>query len=428
MARSPVAICGAIVATLLSWDAHAALPEGMKIENDVRVDEVPFVRVFEGHRFFPGHKVTVQVTGSIDAHHQYWEDRVCSWFGLKCWYEPREAATIVNTATFPVLLSVRDPAGVEIDAITQAVNGEISDRPEKHFAPTWTASESFVFPLGYDGADKRLEPFGRPVQFFARVVDRGDAGKSPLYRNRCEGRPKHCGGGAYRLTVVNVDTTQRMEMLESLLKEKVSPATVIPRLRQDRLTVDDPAPAAKRRVRLARVLFEQSKQHETVPQLEYLEYAVELDRSTENLDISNALAQTHLSSGNVTAAKMENEKTFNTVQEDYAVADQSNKLTVKLVRDYFTALKIAAQIGAVDRSGLYSSDLVKAVAVYVKASGVAKRGLELNPASAERSELTRFAFEALVDASRLLMMMRSPQNMVQAEDLMKKAVELSESL
>jgi hypothetical protein len=438
MARTSFALYSALTLLVASNAALALLPEGMTIENDVRVDETPFVRVFEGHRFFPGYKLTIHAMGSVDSHHQYWEDRVCSWFGLKCWHEPREAATIVNTSTFPVLLSIRDPAGAELSAITravsegtseviaQAVNTDFSDRPEKYVAPRWTANESFTLLVDYPGADQKWEPFGRPVQFFARIVDRG-AGKAPLFRNRCEGRPRHCGGGAYRLKVMEVDTSARMDMLENLLKEKVSPGTVIPRLRQDRLLVDDREP--ERRVRLARALYNQSLHHaDVVPKLEYLEYAVELDRSPKNADISNALAQTHLASGNVTAAKLENEKTFKSVQEEYAAAKGADKLTIKLVRDYFAALKIAAQIGAVDRSGLYSGDLIKAVAVYVKASEVAAEGLRLQPGETDRRELTRYSFEALVDASRLLMMMRSRQNMVQAEELMSRAIKISQGL
>lgn len=410
--------------------AAALLPAGVTIEKDVRVDEPEFARVFETQRFYPGQKVSILVRGSIDANHSYWDDRVCSWFGLKCWYEPRESSTIVDTRTFPVLVAVKDANGQEPAGPAQIATPSFTDRPDKSLSIALTTPQQFVVPLEIVNADGEPGAFGRYIEFSARIADRGNGGAA-LYRNRCEGRPSHCGGGSYRITVVDVDNSARVASLRRLLTQKRSPSSIIPVLKQDVLLTNDPT--VGHRALLARLLFEQAQNfwgEDVQPEkLEYLEYAVELDRSSATADISNELAKTHLASGNVALAKIENEKTFQVVQKEYEEASTGNRLTDAIITNYYNALRVAAQIGTVERAAIQSSDLIRAVGVYIVAADVAQKGSSLSSITKEvRRKFARWSYEAYVDASRLLMMMRTPENLAQAEKLLDEAVKRSNAL
>lgn len=70
--------------------------------------------------------------------------------------------------------------------------------------------------------------------------------------------------------------------------------------------------------------------------------------------------------------------------------------------------------------------------MYIKASNVADEGRKLvgfdRKDKKEWNLLIQMAYEARVDASRLLMMMRSHENMEQAETLLEKAVMLAKEL
>lgn len=403
------------------------------VEEDIRVEERSFRLVFGGHRFFPGQKITIKVRQTIDAHHEYWEVRECSWFGAKCWYEPRESATIVNTSKVPVLLSVKDMQGNELSSLNQTIDPAVSDSPVKHvpLPRQWEVDQEFPLALEIQNSDREWKIFGAPIQVFARIADRG-AGKMPLHYNSCDGRPRHCGRGSYRITVLKIDNTERLKKLEVLLQSQLPPSTVISTLKQDRFLVSDPDHNFRKK--LARLLFNQSQLHSqnADAQQEYLQFALEIDRSLESADISNALSKAYLDSGNIQSAKVENEKTFQVISGEYASAQSAGALTLKLVSEYYKALKTAARIGSVERGGIYSGDLIKATGVYVQASDVADKGRSLLGVDRKDKQdwnlLTQMAYEARVDASRLLMMMRSHENMEQAETLLERAVTLAQEL
>lgn len=441
--RIVIAVCISLISSMAFVPAWAEVLSPT-VEEDIRVEERSFRLVFGGHRFFPGQKITIKVRQTIDAHHEYWEVRECSWFGAKCWYEPRESATIVNTSTFPVLLSVKDMQGKELSSLDQTIDQAVSDSPVRHvpLPPKWEADQEFPLALEIQDSDREWKIFGAPIQVFARIADRG-AGKMPLHYNSCDGRPRHCGRGSYRITVLKIDNTERMKKLEVLLQSQLPPSTVISTLKQDRFLVSDPDHNFRKQ--LARLLFNQSQLHSNADaQQEYLQFALEVDRSLASVDISNALSKAYLDSGNIQSAKVENEKTFQVISGEYASAKSAGALTIKLVSEYYKALKTAARIGSVERGGIYSGDLIKATGVYIEASRIADEGRCLlgvgrkdqdnclPPADqGKRKEwnlLTQMAYEARVDASRLLMMMRSHENMVQAERLLGDAVTLAQQL
>lgn len=428
----------AIAGLLLSCSVIAEIPLGIRIESDVRVDEAEFRRLFDAHRFYEGEKITIQASGTIDAHHQYWEERVCKWFGASCKYENRERATITDTSKFPVILSVQNISGVEVELIEQIVDSTLSTSVTKHVplpAP-WTKNQIYeINVLTSDSIDSEgeLKAFSNPIQFYAKIVDKG-LGQASLYRNRCEGRPKNCGGGSYQVSVINVDTSLRMSKFEKIMSGTVSSAMIIPTLKQDILFINDPVginTTEARRPKIARVLFEQSKKHKgKQDEIAYLEYAVELDRSPQNADIANALTSAHLTSGNVAVAIIENNKTFHVIEQNFNNTP-NQKLTEKVVEDYYNALRIAAQINVVNRGGIISADLNRAVGIYIKASEIALKNIDNNSVARTpeiKKKFTRLAFEAYIDASRILMMMRSTQNMEQAEMLLEKAHLLADSL
>ncbi len=431
MTRTTMALLFSVLALVPLVPAWASLPAGLTVEEDVRVSESNYRAVFSDRRFYPGQKITVQIRGTVDADHHYWEERRCSWAGIKCWYEYPESANIVNTSSLPVLLSVRDTRGEDVESLKQAVDPKISDGSQKHFPlpEPWVANQELVLELRMPDAENKWDTFGQAIQIFARIADRG-LNNMPVYRNACVGRPPHCGSGAYSVAVTNIDNSERMRHLENLLKVPVPPSTVISALKQDRFLVGDSA--KDHQTKLARLLYGQSqlKLHEgTEAEQQYLQYALELDRSEKSVDISNALSKAYLSSGNIAAAKMENEKTFQIIAAEYEKAKASG-LTLAVVLEYSKALKTAAQIGSIERGGIHSGDLIKAVGIYVKASSVSEEGLEkvVGLPDKDYNQLVQVSYESLVDASRLLMMMRSHENMEQAERLLEKAVILAAKL
>ena len=386
-----------------------------RTESDIRVNEIDYREIFEGIKLFPGQTVKIIVKETIDSEHRYWEDRVCSWFGLKCWYELRESAAMHGPDVFPVLLTVSN-TGAEQVLPELTLDSAISQRPGNHLPITQRRNpQELTLTLDVKGSGERLEAYASPFKIAARIAD-----KSPglvLHRNACVGRPTVCGGGSYRIYIAGIDNAIRVEHLTKLLGSRLPPASLIAAISNDRMLLED----MDRRIDLVTKLFEYAQEFhgekEVAEFIEVLEFAVTLDSSTKVGAIPTALAQAYLKTGNVAQAKVHGNASFATIKEGY----EKDKRSPEMTENYYNALGVIAQIAVQERSALYSTDLAKAVSLYIEASSVAGGMANVATKADVKRKFQKFSYEALYDAARVLMMMRTADNMGQAEALLIRA-------
>lgn len=413
------------IALLIPTIALADLEDGDSIQQSITPNTGDFIELFPGRDFFPGQIVSIQVGGGpIDVNHRFWEDRECNWLGLHCWYEKRDAPNPYRTDMFPLVVRALKRAGKEPP-----------DRPPQSEAPRFLLSrdvvvattpavpQTIIAEIDVAGADADLSVFGGAVQLFGKIADKGANGVQ-INRDPCVSR-NTCSGGLFTASVVNVDNAPRFEKLKTLLgKNPPLPTAVIRVLQADRLLVRDP----KVRQRLAEFLFKHAQQRyqtqKTSPEyIAALEYAATLDKNQGSGALGNALAEAYLGSGNFAAAKVRAGGDLRALQVEFE-KDPENETARKA---YIDSIQINARVLVGERGALYSSDLVKAVALYRKAAELALSAARNTKASAEtRRDFYSEAYGSAVEASKVLMMARTEENLLQAKALVDWALELAQ--
>ena len=419
-------IGGLVCQTLVAGMSFAAIEPGFVIEKDIPSGPSgDYIDLFPTLKFYPGQTITFQVVGQIDVNHRYWQDRQCNWLGAHCWYEDRDAPNFFSTDTFPALLTVvSDPAGGGLSSPKLESEASFSQGAEPHLAVTADqrrVPQNISMEIRAPNSGKSLSIFAGGITAKGKISDRGANGVV-INRATCIERTP-CSAGSYKIRVINIDNSLRLADLKSILSAQSppDPGAILPSL--DRLFTRDPVT----RPLITDLIFRHAvKRYETDPGsadlIQFLEFAAQLDIAKGVGEIGNALATAYLRSGNIAQAKAQAETDNPELARQFAASPAN----VSFRTNYINNIRTIAAVKTRERSGLYSGDLIKAVALYLQASKLAEDGA--TPADVvvdARRNLLILAYESLVDAMRTLMMERTVDNIIRAEALSARALKLA---
>ena len=221
--------CAALATIMVSLGAEA------QIVGQVPAERAAFDDVFASSaRFYPGQRVRIRVEGAIDANHRYWQERECSWFGLKCKYVNRESSNLLGPDRLPLLLALYPLGSAPEPAHTlqaEWFNAPSTDRSHLPMAP----SGSYDVTVRQPEAGVSVDAFASGVMLKAMVADKHDA-STPIDRGQCHNRPPVCSSGVYKVTVV-VENSERLALLRQLLQEPRTASQILDRRVLDPLFV-----------------------------------------------------------------------------------------------------------------------------------------------------------------------------------------------
>lgn len=423
--RSGSILIATVCAIAFSTQATAGLEQGTTLEKDVPTGPTgEYIDLFPTTKIYSGQKIRLQISGQIDVNHRYWEERKCNWFGAHCWYEDREAPSWYSTDTFPVVFRLVGPNDSNLlSSPVQTSDNSLAGGTERHIGITGDQLQSpqtIVIDVRTTSASKDINSFGTGTTLLGKIVDVSTGGVT-MNLATCAGR-NPCSAGSYRVRLVDIDNSNRIADLRTILgsANPPDPGAILPAL--DTLFTRDPAVRQK----IAQVLFEHAKKRYQADQdagsadlIQFLEFAAQLDVQKGVNEIGNALATAYLKSGNVAQAK--------------ATAQANNPILARQFNDnpsdttartnYLQNIRLIAATQVRERSGLYTSDLIKAVSLYIQASALGEKGGDDQSKPAEvRRELYTLGYESLVDAMRTLMMARTLDNIIRAETLSDRAI------
>ena len=403
----------AILLSLSAWDAQA---QSAAIQSNIQGQVGSFTELFAGQKFFPGQKVLLVISGQVDVNHEYWEDRRCNWLGLNCWYEKRDRPYFFGPDAYPAV--VRPERG---DAV---VSPELTGDPKLEasgasFMPFKSGSpQQIEFTVVRQEADSKLAIFGTGVTFEGKIADTGPRGA--VTRVGCVSRIT-CSGGQYSVSVASIDNAGRLDLLSSILRTKRSAAEIVQSL--DRQFIEDEA--VKEKIAVALFRHSQSLHAAPEPTADYialLEYASNLFPSALSGEVGNKLSLAYLKSGNISLARDKAGSDHDRLAKSF----EQNPKDPNARREYATNLRILGQIRLRERNGMVSSDLTRAISLFIDSSKIAAEGAENQALSrTDRKLLYILAKESLIDCTRALMMLKTPVNLAKAENIATRAIEFA---
>ncbi len=403
--------CVALGSALLSLGA------GAQISGQVPAERAAFDDVFASSaRFYPGQRVRIRVEGAIDANHRYWEERECSWFGLKCKYVNRESSNLLGPDRLPLLLAFHPLGSAPEPAHTlqgEWFNAPSADRSHLPIA----LSGSYDVTIRQPGAGASVDAFASGVTLKAMVADKHDA-SAPIDRGQCHNRPPVCSSGVYKVTVV-VENSERLALLRQLLQEPRTPSQVLDRQVLDPLFVQDEAA----KVDIAEALLAHAEAHHAQANddarrsfLRILSAAGELN--PKRAKIFTLMAATYVSLGEFTAATADIQKGFESAKEAFEKEPSPKRASV--VTDLARALSVRASIWIKERAEVVGTDLIIAANLHRES---AKYCSDAAPTAtgAEKAALWSCAKDRLVDAGRTLAKLGTRDNLRAAEQMLSQA-------
>lgn len=393
-----------------------ALPASAQLSAQILPDKSSFEEVFAAsHRFFPGQRLRIRVDGQVDANHRYWQDRECSWFGLKCKYVNREASNLLGVDRLPLLFALDPNEGLtKPEHVNQA---EWYGNPSvKHFRVAQSGTYDFV--LEIPNSDSSVDAFSTGTTLRAVVADKYDKAVA-INRGQCHNRPPQCSSGAFKVTV-EVSNEARIDHLKALLKKRRSAADIINRKVLDPLFVQDPGAKAQ----IATALFDHAnewhKEATDEGRRSYLAFASQasgLDPS--RADILNAIAGTYIALGEFTEATKSIDASLAVAEKQYSGPGST---TPDVVLTLSEAKGMKASIWAQQRAGVVATDLMVSVSLYRESAKYCFAEAELpTVAPINKQKLFTCAKDRLIDAGRTLAMLRSRENLILAERILSDA-------
>lgn len=405
----------AAAAALLVASPSASLAQ---ITGQVSVERSAFEDAFAASaRFSPGQRLLIRVDGSIDANHRYWQDRECSWFGLKCNYVNREASNLMGVDRLPLLLVLEPPGKLAAPAHTyQAEWFNIPTAGVSHLLIA--ATGRYDVRIGAAGADESVEAFSADATLRAMVADKFDA-STPVQRGQCHNRPPVCSSGVYKVTV-DVDNTERLALLRKLLEKPRGASEITNRRVMDPLFVQDArvkAGIADALLTHARKFHAASNEEARRDYLRILSFASALDPSST--PILNEITSTYLALGEFAAAAAGAKTAYETAKATFDKETPPRKASV--IADLSRALSNRASIWAQERAGVVGADLMIAVNLYRESAGYCMAEAPKAITPADKTRLYACAKDRLVDAGRTLAKLRTRENLILAEQLLNEA-------
>ena len=405
-----------ILFLLLTTSAYSAAPRNV-IESDIRSDDGGFIELFAGQKFYAGQKVTLVIDGQVDVNHEYFEERKCNWLGLNCWYEQRDRPHPYAPDSYPALISLRSSSGLLVLQPKLQVNASLSTSNEGFIElGARTNPQRLTFEIDIDKSSADPSLFGSGLSIVGKMADLGPRGF--MNRSACVSRSP-CSSGTFRVSVSDIDNVTRLRLLKAMLAKKWNADDIIKSL--DRNLVQDEGMKES----IAVLLFDHANAHHggaVNPSGDYLmllEYAANIAPNAASGAIGVALSGAYLKVGNVSLAKVQANKDHPRLAKDF----EDHPDDPKVRRSYAENLRVLGQVSVRERSGIYSTDLIRATALFLESSKVAGEGAgQPKWDKTTRRDLYIISYEALVDSARALMMLRTPENMAKAEDVMNRAI------
>ena len=350
--------------------------------------------------FQPGHDVSLTIHGRIDVNRLYWSERKCKWFGLKCWYEPRERSNWQGIEERHIL--ARLCAVDERESCTPVPlidTGSFNGLKDASAVPDLRARE-----------DDGLSGLTRRFNLRSVIQDNG------VHRSQCTGaRPSTCSMGNYRITA-QVDVKPRVLMLQKLLDK---PQRVDDLVRTH--VVDDfirSSEAARKVVAClyfghVQRFFPEIPGAANAPRERLLKFIVDLDPDNEyRVELTSLL----ITSGAIDEALEGMEEQLTRARERY---ERSNHDDYE-AEEYAKTLLNSARLWIEDRVATEGADLEVAVGLFSELAEVRKEMLEKEPWDSDRLEgLVR----AQIERARLLSLIRTGTMLEQAEKGLMEALQ-----
>lgn len=367
-------------------------PEG-RVDVEQTRDEILHTDIV---RLMPGHKVTISVSGSIDVHRQYWEERKCKYFGLKCWYEPRESHNWQDIGARPIEYGLcsfqfkgRDEK-CDLGKINASAYTGLSVEGTKLALPTAITFET-------------LTNKGEGFQLGGRI-------EGEINRSHCTGaRPSTCSFGTYSFSTI-VDVKPRVVGIQTLLERPLDPAKIV----GDRLIDKFIERSESGRKVAACLVFNHVQKYfgsDSPDRENLLRYVVRLD---PHLEYRVALTSLLISTGAIDEALGDSDEILGAARKAYVAARGAATGNI-----YAEALLNRARLWVEDRVATEGADLEIAVGLFDELTEVRHALLMENRAS---PELLRAFVEGQVEQARLMSMIRTGPMLEQAEASLVKAL------
>ncbi len=368
------------------------------------------------NRFHHGQRLQIMVSGQIDANHRYWQDRQCSWFGLRCRYVNREASNLMGPDRLPALLLLEPPDALEEPAHTYQ-SAWLGTPGVSHL--TASLNGQYDVTLKVKDAEKSLSAFLAATQLRAVVADKDDQAV-PINRNQCHNRPPVCSSGVYTVTIT-VDNKQRLASLKEILKVARNASEVVDIKSRDPLFVRD----QEVRPSIADVLFKHTMEFHAKggsearrDHLKILAFATEMDPT--RADILTEMAQTYIDLGEFASATATIKVGLEAAEQAYA--NEAPPHSAKSVTELSRLVGLRASIWVQERASIVGTDLMVAVGLYRKAAGYCLENAA-SASPADKKVLYSCGKDRLLDAGRTVAMLRTRDNLILAESLLTQAQE-----
>lgn len=428
-----------VLSALCAWAAPALPAPASRPSGQVDVWRTSFDDVFAGlPKFYPGQKVTIRIKGTVDPNHRYWESRECNWFGLNCWYEKREASNFMDANRLPVALRL-----VPSEKLTDPVHVNDVDRMlnnAAHHLPIPADATKYEFTIDAPNSDTDFEAFATGFTLQAMIADKYDKSIS-ISRSQCHNRPATCSTGAYTVEVGDIDNSIRLGYLQGLLDPSKDKRRTAAELKAsgvlDPFFIEDKDPKNNSsnqdsvKKAISKALFEHAKhfhrkdlEKDKPDKTDFLDIAaIALSLGPdkqESVAIQNDIAWAYLKLGNVFAASQQLQDSLRIAKANYD--NPKNRQTVATYTDYAQALRLRASIWMQERVGMYGADMTVAVSLYQQAATICADAAPNLASKDGRFELYKCAYEALVDASRTLSVLRTREHLEMAEAMLIRAI------
>lgn len=363
-------------------------------------DKPQFIQLVPDLKLYPGQTIDVASYGQVDVDHKFGQSRRCNWFGLHCWYEQWDRPTWMSA----------DALAIEL----QLEEGTVTESGPTH---------RLEIPLAPGNAN-----FTRGVRLSGMIWKKGK--QHPIQRGPCNGRPEHCSQGDLQLTFASVNSTDRLNALDSILaSQRIETVDVIALTSRDSIDplLFDPAIANQTTIqRLSSILAKAAGQfRDSIPNkssgaaaplhmkvIDLATYALKLSRITEQdaAKLRTLVTESYLDRGDFALATNEAPKMM---REATAAFQESPGGESALI--YARALKANAAAWREKEARNSSSDIRVSIALLDKATDVLW-------GYTDHAGVSKVMADINVDAARMLNLLRTDADLKAAENHLVAAI------
>lgn len=365
-------------------------------------DKPQFIQLVPDLKLYPGQVIEVVSSGQVDVDHEFGENRRCKWFGLKCWHESWDRPTWLGADALDIELVLEE------GTVTTAVSG---------------TGHRLDIPLAAGNAN-----FTRGVRLSGMLWKKGR--QHPIHRGPCIGRPKHCSQGDLQLTFASVNSTARLDALESILSnQRIETMDVLALTSRDYIDplLFDPAIAPEATIqRLSSIVTKAAGQfrdrisnkasgtaaHLHMKVIDLASYALKLSRVTEQdaARLRTLITESYLDRGEFARATNEAPKMMADADAAFQKSPGGENALI-----YARALKANAAAWREKGARNSSSDIRVSIALLDKAT-------EMLWGYTDYPGVSQVMADTNVDAARMLNLLRTVAELKAAEDRLVAAI------